>query len=40
MDDHASPEAEPTLEDVARQFPHWHTWKGISGLVYAQCHLA
>ena len=35
MDDHASPAAEPTLADVEREYPRWHTWKGISGLVYA-----
>ena len=27
--------AEPTLEDVEAEFPRWHTWRGISGLVYA-----
>lgn len=27
--------AEPTLEDVQREWPRWHAWKGISGLVYA-----
>ena len=26
----------PTLEDVAREFPRWHCWRGISGLVYAR----
>ena len=36
MNDHASREAEPTLADVAAEFPHWHTWAGISGLVYAR----
>lgn len=27
--------AEPTLDDVQREFPRWHCWKGVSGLVYA-----
>lgn len=27
--------AEPTLADVGREFPRWHCWKGVSGLVYA-----
>lgn len=27
--------AEPTLDDVEREFPRWHCWKGVSGLVYA-----
>jgi len=35
MNDHVSSAAEPTLDDVAREYPRWHTWKGISGLVYA-----
>jgi len=39
MDDHASREAEPTLDDVAAEFPRWRTWKGISGLVYASRNL-
>ena len=26
---------EPTLADVAAEFPAWHVWRGISGLVYA-----
>ena len=30
---------EPTLEDVEREWPRWHTWKGISGLVYASRRL-
>ena len=29
-------DAEPTLADVEREWPRWHTWKGIAGLVYAQ----
>jgi hypothetical protein len=35
MNDHASREAEPTLDEVEREYPRWHIWKGISGLVYA-----
>ena len=31
--------AEPSLEDVAREFPRWHTWKGICGLLYASRRL-
>ena len=27
--------AEPTLEDVEHEWPRWHTWLGICGLVYA-----
>lgn len=27
--------AEPTLDDVQTEFPRWHCWKGVSGLVYA-----
>jgi hypothetical protein len=27
--------AEPTLEDVDREWPRWHCWKGVSGLLYA-----
>jgi hypothetical protein len=30
---------EPTLADVTTEFPRWHTWKGISGLVYASRNL-
>ena len=26
----------PTLEDVQREFPRWHAWRGIAGLVYAR----
>ncbi len=32
MDRHT---AEPTLEDVEREWPRWHTWVGVSGLLYA-----
>ena len=27
--------AEPTLEDVHAEYPRWHCWKGVNGLVYA-----
>jgi hypothetical protein len=27
--------ARPTLDDVAREFPHWHCWKGVAGMLYA-----
>ena len=27
---------EPTLADVAREFPCWHCWRGVSGLLYAR----
>jgi hypothetical protein len=27
---------ELTLDDVAAEFPAWHVWRGISGLVYAR----
>lgn len=36
MDPHT---AEPTLADVAAEFPRWHTWKGIAGLLYASRNL-
>jgi hypothetical protein len=26
---------EPALDDVARDYPRWHCWEGISGLFYA-----
>jgi hypothetical protein len=29
-------DAEPTLDDVASMFPHWHLWRGVAGLVYAR----
>jgi hypothetical protein len=29
-------DTEPTLEDVAREFPRWHCWEGIAGLLYAR----
>ncbi len=28
--------AEPTLDDVQAEFPRWHCWRGIAGLVYAR----
>jgi hypothetical protein len=27
---------EPTLDDVAREFPSWRVWRGISGLCHAR----
>jgi hypothetical protein len=33
--DHAAPAAEPTLDDITREHPRWHCWKGVSGLLYA-----
>ena len=33
MNDHAS---EPTLEDVAAEYPFWELWHGIAGLCYAR----
>lgn len=27
---------EPTLDDVAAEFPAWHLWRGIAGLCYAR----
>jgi hypothetical protein len=27
---------EPTLEEIAAEFPRWHVWQGIAGLVYAR----
>ena len=26
----------PTLDDVAREFPRWHCWRGVAGLLYAR----
>ena len=28
--------AEPTLEDVQSEYPAWHCWRGIAGLLYAR----
>jgi hypothetical protein len=44
MNDHPAPEpamddAERELRDVEREFPRWHCWKGVSGLVYARLPL-
>ena len=25
----------PTLADVSREFPRWHCWYGVAGLMYA-----
>lgn len=32
MDEHGG---EPTLEDVAREYPDWRPWRAPSGLYYA-----
>ena len=29
-------DTERELRDVEREFPRWHCWKGVSGLVYAR----
>jgi hypothetical protein len=31
-----SPSGEPTLAEVAAQYPHWQCAQGISGLYHAQ----
>lgn len=31
-----TPEVEPTLEDVAAEFPRWRCWLGVNGLYYAR----
>jgi hypothetical protein len=31
--------AEPTLEDVAHEFPRWHCFVGIAGLHYGRRNL-
>jgi hypothetical protein len=36
MDDHASPQIEPTLDDVAAEYPFWECWRRIAGLCYAR----
>jgi hypothetical protein len=28
--------SEPTLADVAAQFPRWETFEGVNGLIYAR----
>jgi hypothetical protein len=30
-----SPAAESALDDIAREYPRWRCWRGVSGLVYA-----
>jgi hypothetical protein len=35
----ADQDLEPTLADVELSWPRWHTWKGVSGLVYASRRL-
>ena len=30
----------PTLAEVAKRYPHWHRWDGISGLIYARRKLS
>jgi hypothetical protein len=32
----AADTAEPVLDDLARDYPRWHSWEGISGLFYAR----
>jgi hypothetical protein len=44
MNDHPAPEAalddtERELRDIEREFPRWHCWQGVSGLVYARLPL-
>lgn len=40
MDDLATPArrsgAEPTLDEVAAEFPGWECWRGIAGLLYTR----
>jgi len=36
MNDLPRHSTDPTLDDIKREFPRWHAWKGISGLVYAR----
>ena len=28
--------ADPTLDDISREFPRWHCWLGVSHLYYAR----
>jgi hypothetical protein len=28
--------AEPTLDDVAKEYPDWHCWRGVNNLCYAR----
>ncbi len=32
--------AQPTLDDVAREFPRWHCWAGVAGMLYAKLERA
>ncbi len=25
----------PALADIQREWPRWHTWQGVAGLLYA-----
>ena len=34
--DEPTPAREPTLAEVAREFPHWACWRGISGMYLAR----
>jgi hypothetical protein len=34
----SSPDCEPNLADVQREFPSWECWRGASGLYYARHH--
>lgn len=34
----SSPDGEPNLADVQREFPGWECWRGTSGLYYAWHH--
>jgi hypothetical protein len=29
----------PALDDVAREFPRWYFWTGVSGILYARLPL-
>jgi hypothetical protein len=33
---YTSPDGEPTLADIQREYPEWHCWRAISGLLYAR----
>jgi hypothetical protein len=33
VDDHPTA---PALEDIEREFPAWHAWTGVNGLLYAR----
>jgi hypothetical protein len=32
--------AQPSLDDVAREFPRWHCWEGVAGMLYAKLERA